>query len=96
MSNHKQLVTRLAEIQAELRDLTARHTDIGSKECHALREAIDWLGDVTNPLTDAELELWAAESEAYCSTCAEDTDANTVHDMLSDADKRTAIEYMKA
>lgn len=84
-----QAKARIAEIQNELRDLMARVTEIASKDACALRRAVSWLGDITNPLCDAEIDAWLSIEDETC-TNYDETDVNQ---LLTDNDRRVATTY---
>jgi hypothetical protein len=98
MSDHKHvnLQAECLNLQNIIADLIhLKGTGLTPTEANALYQARRWLGDITLPLTPKEQEQWEEESSTYIEEFIRDADAWCYNDMMNDADRRDALEYLE-
>ena len=88
------LLREVRNAQDHLRDLMARFTHIGSKEEEALLNARQWLGNISQPLTESELDAWNTIGDDYCASLLEDHKLQDIEQGMTDEERRDAIQYM--
>lgn len=85
-----------AETQSIIDQVTSLKNQLQDEDLcqRPLSQAIQWLQDVTQPLTEDEMDRWEAVGCNYCQEMAGDMDSNDYSEAMTDADRRAVIEQL--
>ena len=58
----------------------------------AVSNAMDWLDDLLNPLTEEEMAVWEEIGQGYCIDRSSDFDSSDINEVITDSERRKAVQ----